>query len=185
MPNDEWRTPPEVITQVKLFYGGKIDLDAASCAAANLLIKAEKYYANTPKRNALTQEWNAETVWLNPPYSRIVTEFINKAHTEFKSGRAKQITLLLNADTSTLWYHALASRFPRVITRGRLSFLDEHNKPQKGNRMGQVIFYMGHEVDRFRNYFDRFGLFELPPNPFDAYTSATWKRIKIKKINLP
>ena len=40
----DWHTPPAIINLVKNVYGGTIDLDAASCAKANLRVGATTYY---------------------------------------------------------------------------------------------------------------------------------------------
>ena len=67
--NDEWYTPPEIISLVKQAMGGCIDLDPASCDRAQDIVKANKYYTN--KDNGLTKPWIAKNVFLNPPYSHL------------------------------------------------------------------------------------------------------------------
>lgn len=56
-------TPPYLVEAARRVLGG-IDLDPASCAKANTVIKADQYF--TRDDNALTQNWRGK-VFLNPP----------------------------------------------------------------------------------------------------------------------
>lgn len=66
MIDDEFYTPAHWITAARDSMNGRIDLDPASCAMANLYIKATKYYDKY--ENGLNQEWQGN-VWCNPPFS--------------------------------------------------------------------------------------------------------------------
>lgn len=66
--SSEWYTPPKYIEAAREVMGG-IDLDPASCATANQIVKATAYY--TKEQNGLEQNWKGR-VWLNPPYGRTV-----------------------------------------------------------------------------------------------------------------
>src|SRR5690606_29790173 len=44
---------------------GSIELDPASCALANTVVKADRFFEK--RDNGLKQPWNVRTVWLNPP----------------------------------------------------------------------------------------------------------------------
>src|ERR1700704_1062136 len=66
MKSTEWYTPPKYIEAAREVMGA-IDLDPASCAAANRIVKATAYY--TREQNGLDQSWTGR-VWLNPPYGR-------------------------------------------------------------------------------------------------------------------
>lgn len=63
---DEWYTPPSIIEAARHSMGS-IDLDPASCAMANRVVKAKRYYSK--RDNGLKQEWSGN-VWCNPPFRK-------------------------------------------------------------------------------------------------------------------
>ena len=61
----EWFTPPDIIEAARECMGG-IDLDPASCKAANdLVVKSARFYCEAD--DSLARSWDARSVWLNPP----------------------------------------------------------------------------------------------------------------------
>src|SRR5690242_14606876 len=64
--NSEWFTPPHIIEAAREVMGS-IDLDPASCEAANQVVKAKHFY--TKENDGLLLPWYGN-VWLNHPFSR-------------------------------------------------------------------------------------------------------------------
>jgi phage N-6-adenine-methyltransferase len=131
---DEWYTPPDYIDAARSLMG-RIDLDPASCEAAQAVVQATRFYAKAD--DGLRQPWHGR-VWLNPPYS-LADVFVDKLLTEYESGRVEQAVLLVNASTDTLWFQTLAARFPVLFTRGRIKFWHPDH-PGEQPRYGQALY---------------------------------------------
>lgn len=155
---NEWYTPPEYIEAAREVMGS-IDLDPASCETAQANVKAKRFY--TADDDGLSKKW-AGNVWLNPPYSKeLIGQFAAKVVAE--SGRIKQAIVLVNNATDTAWFHDLASVASAVcFLRGRVKFLDKTGKPANTPVQGQVVLYVGPDVEQFRSRFSAFGFVVLP-----------------------
>lgn len=62
--DNEWFSPPSVVEVARAVMGG-IDLDPASNAIANRVVRATTYY--TEQENGLLQDWRGR-VFMNPPF---------------------------------------------------------------------------------------------------------------------
>lgn len=152
--SDEWYTPADYIESARAVMGD-IDLDPATCAAAQQVIQAAAFF--TKEDDGLTQPWHGR-VWLNPPYSAsLVQGFVDKLCREFDVGRTTEAIVLVNNATDTAWFHSLLQRSPACVLRRRVPFW-RPGFNGGGARQGQVIFYMGHNVDRFRSVFSQYGV---------------------------
>lgn len=153
---DEWYTPSEYVEAARKVLGS-IELDPASSQEANECIKAERYF--TIDDNALTKDWKAATVFMNPPYSTgKVFEFVKKLRDELKAGNVGRAIMLVNSYTDTAWFHIAEEIAVSIcFTRGRIEFVDtrgERNSPI----CGQAFFYFDSDGDAdafgavFRDY---------------------------------
>jgi ParB family chromosome partitioning protein len=151
---DEWYTPSEYIEAARDVMGD-IDLDPATCAAAQDVIQAGTFF--TKDDDGLVQPWHGR-VWLNPPYSAsLVQGFVDKLCAEYDAGCMTEGVVLVNNATDTAWFHRLLACFPACVLRRRVPFW-RPGFSGGGVRQGQVIFYLGPNVDRFRNVFSSFGV---------------------------
>ena len=117
----EWFTPSNVKKDL-IDEFGCFDLDPAT--APSNPMDAKRFF--TKQDDALKQEWKGSNVYLNPPYGRIISKFIDKAILEWESGNAQRIVMLLPSRTCTKWFHQLLNH-PNVTIRfykGRLRFND-------------------------------------------------------------
>jgi phage N-6-adenine-methyltransferase len=151
----EWFTPAEYVERARRVLGS-IDLDPASCAAAQRTIRAARYY--TIKHDGLTKQWRGR-VWLNPPYAGgVVAAFANKMAEAWNSGELPAAIMLTNAYTETSWFHALAAESSAVcFTRGRIKFESPHGEKCSPTN-GQAFFYFGSDTDKFYAEFEPVGL---------------------------
>jgi phage N-6-adenine-methyltransferase len=148
--SDRWHTPAAIIELARTVMG-KIDLDPASNADAQEIVKAAKYY--TRDNDGLTQQW-AGRVWLNPPWSYpLVEQFIQKLVEEFETRRIREAVVLVNNATDTEWFQTLAKVAIVMFARKRISCWRPGDDEASSPRQGQALFYIGDNAARFRQLF--------------------------------
>lgn len=117
-----WQTPLHILETVTEVLGF-IDLDPASPGADRTLVVANCYF--TKVEDGLAQEWNADSVFLNPPYGRTISLWTRKLHREWCEGRTQEFVALLPARVDTKWWRDFIT-FDMLVCfiDGRLRFLD-------------------------------------------------------------
>jgi hypothetical protein len=160
MTSVEWYTPAKYIEAAREVMGG-IDLDPASCAQAQMTVKADCWFGpgSSCGEDGLTQEWRGN-VWLNPPYGKTAGKsnagrWIDKLLREYDAGRVDQAILLVNAQTAEQWFKPLW-RFPLCFTDHRIKFVSPtgvRSQPTHGN----VFVFVGVDDALFKRVFAQFG----------------------------
>lgn len=115
-----WRTPREIFDPLNAEFN--FTMDAAASAENSLL---DRYCS--AEDDALTQSWEGERVWCNPPYGRALTGFVAK----MAAGEADIVVGFIPARTDTRWFHAhvLGKAEVRYL-KGRVKFVGaKHNAP--------------------------------------------------------
>lgn len=150
--SDERYTPAEWVELAREVMGG-IDLDPASCAAANEIVEATTFF--DLEANGLEREWLGR-VWNNWPFSAgNMPRFAAKLFEEIDAKRVEQAIVLTNADTGAGWFQDLGGRADSTcFPKGRINFIDA----PRGNWLSQAFFYFGRRVRRFEQIFGRRGL---------------------------
>lgn len=78
-----------------------------------------------PIENGLESEWG-ETNFVNPPYGKVITKWIQKGFQEGLKG--KTVVFLLSSRTDTRWWHEFVMKADEIrFIRGRLKFDDQKN----------------------------------------------------------
>jgi hypothetical protein len=151
----EWYSPPPIVDAAREVLGG-IDLDPASCDAANTVVQATTIY--TEADNGLAQPWRGR-VYLNPPYSRPqIDRFCEKFAQHAAAGDIRGIVLTNNA-TDTEWFRTLgrvATAFCFLFDRCR--YWKPESEAAGTALQGQVIVYVGPDLGAFRRRFRDLGL---------------------------
>jgi hypothetical protein len=152
--DNEWYTPEEYIGRVRKVMGG-IDLDPASCPAANEVVQAAEFFSR--EDDGLSRSWHGR-VFMNPPYAQpYIQRFIEKLIDHVVAGEVSQAVALVNNATETRWgqlllKHASAVCFPA----GRVKFW--HPDKTSVPLQGQMIAYIGTNADAFTESFNNIGV---------------------------
>lgn len=150
VPPYELYTPAWLVDLIREALGGGIGLDPASCIEAQKTVQADYYY--TVKDDGLKQSWEADSVFVNPPYGREFNKpWAIKIREEYESGRADHMIALLPSSPSAEWYQ-LFSEYPRLELNSRVDFYGPANK-DLGARFDSVLILMGVDLDHVAQVF--------------------------------
>jgi len=157
----EWYTPPVFVEAARSVLGS-IDVDPASCAAAQRVVQARRFF--TIEDDGLTQEW-AGRVFMNPPYANaLITRFVDKLVMSFETGTTTAAIILTNNGTDVAWFvHLLTVASAICFPTGRLHFWQPDREGTLSQ--GQCVFYAGPTVGTFCSTFRRFGPVFLNQQP--------------------
>ena len=115
---DDWATPQNLFDELDAIYNFTLDV-----AASSTNHKTAKWFGldhdDPTLRDGLAMSWAGESVWCNPPYGRVIKQWVKKAHEESKHAK---IVMLLPARTDTAWFHDYAVRHKVTFIRGRIKF---------------------------------------------------------------
>lgn len=154
---DKWYTPMCYINSARSVMGS-IDVDPASSDDAQARVQATTYF--TAENSGLDKEWTGN-VFMNPPYSRaLIKEFTNKMVKEVESGSVHQAVAITNNGTETQWCQALLSVSSAILLHsGRIQFENGSTavKEKSQNTKGQIIYYIGSNVQAFTEEFSQYG----------------------------
>ena len=120
--SDEWGTPTDFFNKLDVVYDFTLD----PCATAENT-KCKKFY--TIEENGLEKDWEGETVFVNPPYSKI-KDWVIKAYTEGQKLNTT-VVMLIPSRTDTRWWHQYCMNADKILfVKGRLKFEGgEHSAP--------------------------------------------------------
>jgi site-specific DNA-methyltransferase (adenine-specific) len=112
---DDWETPIDFFKRLDGEFG--FDLDPC---ANHQNAKCTLYY--TKENNGLSKNWQGHTVFCNPPYGRVIGNWVKKCYEE-GSQKHTTVVALLPARTDTKWFHDYIYGKSEIrFIRGRLKF---------------------------------------------------------------
>lgn len=109
-----WSTPQDFYDELNKEFGFTLD----PCCSKETA-KCDKFY--TEHEDGLSQSWDGEVVFMNPPYGRVIGDWIKKA-SEIKNGT---VVCLIPSRTDTRYFHNYLYQKKNVELRfikGRLKF---------------------------------------------------------------
>lgn len=121
--NMDWETPKEFFDIYDREFGFTLDVCALKKTA-----KCKRYF--DPKVDGLKQDWSKDICWMNPPYGRMISQWVKKAFEESKKGAT--VVCLLPARTDTSWWWDYCMKGKITFIRGRLRFKGK-------NKHGKIV----------------------------------------------
>lgn len=109
---DLWSTPQDFYDELNKEFGFTLD----PCATTENA-KCDKFF--TKEYDGLSQSWDGEIVFMNPPYGREISAWMKKA-----SDAKSIVVCLVPSRTDTRWWHdfVIAGGAEVRFIKGRLKF---------------------------------------------------------------
>lgn len=186
--SNAWTTPPYIIEPARVVLGN-IDLDPASSAWSNRIVKADFYY--TRRDDGLKKPWRVAqrykggrraptSIWLNPPggwhNGRVgdseVKHWWLKTLSEWREpyfGHMLFLAFSIEAlQTTQVDCEYSLCDFPTVIFDRRVSYVDPSTgKTWQGNTHASSITYIPGRLKRTRLFFETFSRLGKPMGPIN------------------
>lgn len=128
----DWSTPQAIVDELAEAYGPFTFDPAAEHATA----KAPLYYTPERGEDGLALHWPCGPGWLNPPYGRHTSAWLDKAAAEVRESGMRVVSLI-KAATDTAWWSRCVVECGQarelLFVKGRIRFEhpDEPNAPAK------------------------------------------------------
>ena len=118
--SNEWSTPQEFFDELNKEFNFNLD----PCAD-NHNAKCNKYF--TVEQNGLLQDWKGHTVFCNPPYGKVIGDWVKKAFEEAQKPNTT-VVMLIPARTDTKYFHEYIYKKHEIrFIKGRLKFGNSKN----------------------------------------------------------
>jgi phage N-6-adenine-methyltransferase len=112
----DWATPVTLFSMLDREFHFQLD-----ACATEITTTCPAWFGS----DALARIW-APVTWCNPPYVRLIGDWIEKGYRESQHGNT--VVMLLPARTDTQWFHDYCMRAEIRFLRGRLCFDDRPNR---------------------------------------------------------
>ena len=134
--NHEWETPSELFHRLHNYFQFTLD----PCATKENA-KCEKYF--TKEDDGLSKSWAFEKVFMNPPYGREISKWIDKASNY-------NTVCLLPSRTDVRWQHDIVFKHANMVCfiKGRLKFGNSTNSAPFPSQL--VVFGEVKGIELFR-----------------------------------
>lgn len=118
--NEIWETPLDLFNTLNEEFHFTLDPCALPSNA-----KCANFF--TPDDDGLRQNWDGNSVFCNPPYGRVLKQWVKKAFQESRKHNTI-VVMLIPARTDTTWFHEFIYHKAEIrFLKGRLHFSGHHN----------------------------------------------------------
>lgn len=146
-----WITPPEIIERVRKVLGGYIDLDPASSAEANSIIKANRYY--TESDDMFKQDLTCDTIYMNPPFGKVGNKsqagiFTRHVLSCYTAGKVKYGGIILIMSRFGYdWFEDILDIATSATLKKRIKFINPKTMKQSAQaKTAQTLFCFGNST---------------------------------------
>lgn len=112
---DDWETPFDIFDPLDAEFLFTVDV----CASYR---NRKHYHYYNKKQDGLSQDWEGDSCWMNPPYGREIGKWMKKAYDESRKP-GTTVVCLVPARTDTKWWHEYAMKGEIRFLRGRIKFV--------------------------------------------------------------
>lgn len=134
----DWSTPQELYDKLNEEFTFTLDPCASDWNA-----KCPIFF--TEKENGLKQDWEKNVVFINPPYGKILNEWMRKAYESSLNGAT--CVCLVPASTDTEWWHKYAMKGEIRFIRGRPRFVTKEGSWQQTFSPSVIIIFRKRMID--------------------------------------
>ena len=132
----EWATPKELFEELDNEFKFTLDVCASKWNA-----KCKTYF--TEKQNGLEQDWGNNIIFMNPPYGKVLKQWMKKAYKSAEKGAT--VVCLVPASTDTEWWYKFALKGEIRYLRGRPRFITKEGNWQQTFSPSVIIIFRGRE----------------------------------------
>jgi phage N-6-adenine-methyltransferase len=118
----DWGTPHELFDKLDNEFHFTLDV-----CASYWNTKVKKYFSEN--EDGLKKNWYKNICWMNPPYGKVLNDWMKKAYEESQKGAT--VVCLVPAATDTNWWHEYAMKGEIRYLRGRPRFLTKEGTWQQ------------------------------------------------------
>jgi phage N-6-adenine-methyltransferase len=109
----DWSTPKDLYDELDAEFHFTLDVCASDWNAKH------KNFFNE-KQNGLLQDWGKNVCFMNPPYGKVLNDWMKKAYESSQNGAI--VVCLVPSATDTAWWHDYAMKGEIRFLRGRPRF---------------------------------------------------------------
>ena len=133
----DWATPQDLYDKLDAEFHFTLDVCASDWNA-----KCKRFF--TEKDDGLKQDWGKEICWMNPPYGKVLNDWMEKAYKESQNGAT--VACLVPSATDTAWWHDYAMKGEIRYLRGRPRFQTKEGTWQQTFSPSTLIIFNNRDV---------------------------------------